>query len=219
MDLFFFDIETAGAYSDYSSFKLNDLKGAELFENKFNKMRWSEQYSSINDAYLNNAGIISAYGIIVCISYGFIKNDGTYLIKSIHGDEKDIISEFNEVLKKVETKSFKLSGFRILYFDIPWFLHKCHKYGIIPADIVSTYEKKPWEMRITDLSDDWKGKFAWSCSFDEMIYELNLDSPKEKMSGNQVHEKYWNGDILDIIEYCEADVKACIESSKLIYEK
>jgi predicted PolB exonuclease-like 3'-5' exonuclease len=217
MELFFFDIETAGAYSDYLNFKLNDIKGSELFENKFNKMNWQDKYSSINEAYLDNSGIISTYGIIVCISYGFIKNDGEYLIKSIYGEEIDIINQFNDVLKKVETKSFNLSGYRIFHFDIPWFLHKCHKYNITPAKIISTYNIKPWEMRITDLSEDWKGKFAWSYSFDEMVYELGLQSPKEKMSGDKVHEKYWNGNILEIVEYCEADVRACIEASKKIY--
>jgi predicted PolB exonuclease-like 3'-5' exonuclease len=72
-------------------------------------------------------------------------------------------------------------------------------------------------MRIVDLSEDWKGRFAWSYSFDEMIYELGLQSPKDKMSGSDVHSKYWNGDILEIKEYCEKDVSSCIDAHKLIY--
>ncbi len=217
MELFFFDIETVGQYPTYTDFLSNDKKGSELFLNKYNKM-WKE--SSLEDAYLNNSPIISTYGKIVCISYGFIKNDGTYNIKSLFGDdEKEIVEKFNLVLEKVQSKQFKLSGFRINHFDIPWVLHKLHRYGIKPADIISPYNKKPWDMRIVDMSDDWKSRFAWTFSFDEMIYELGLDSPKDKISGSDVHDKYWNGHIDEIVEYCEKDVKACIEASKIIYKK
>lgn len=216
MELFFFDIETAGNYDTFDNFTLNDRKGAELFKSKYEKM-WKDKYSDINEAYIDNAGILSTYGRIVCISYGFI-DKGVNFIKSIFADnEMEIVEKFNNVLKKVETKQFKISGFRIINFDIPWFLHKCHKYKIKPSDIVTTYGKKPWEMRIVDLSEDWKGRFAWSYSFDEMIYELGLQSPKDKMSGSDVHSKYWNGDILEIKEYCEKDVVSCIDAHKLIY--
>jgi DNA polymerase elongation subunit (family B) len=137
---------------------------------------------------------------------------------SIFGDnEEEIITRFKKVLLKVETKQFDLSGYRIFHFDIPWFLHKCHRYKIKPADIISTYNTKPWEMRVVDMSDDWKGKFAWSFSFDEMVYELGLDSPKDKMDGSEVHQKYWSGKLSEIVEYCEKDVRACIEASKVIY--
>jgi predicted PolB exonuclease-like 3'-5' exonuclease len=215
MELFFFDIETVGQYPTYREFESNDKRGADLFFNKWKKM-WKD--SSIEDAYLNNASIMSTYGKIVCISYGFIQNDGTYSIKSISGDnEEEIITRFNNVLFKVQTKQFDLSGYRIFHFDIPWFLHKCHKYKIKPAEIISTYNTKPWEMRIVDMSDDWKGKFAWSYSFDEMAYELGLDSPKDKMDGSEVHQKYWSGKLDEVVEYCEKDIKACIEVSKIIY--
>lgn len=215
MELFFFDIETVGQYPTYNEFEFNDKRGADLFFNKWKKM-WKD--STIEDAYLNNAPIMSTYGKIVCISYGFIQNDGTYSIKSIFGDnEEEIITRFNNVLLKVQTKQFDLSGYRIFHFDIPWFLHKCHRYKIKPADIISTYNTKPWEMRVVDMADDWKGKFAWSFSFDEMVYELGLESPKDKMDGSEVHQKYWSGKLSEIVEYCEKDVKACIEASKLIY--
>jgi predicted PolB exonuclease-like 3'-5' exonuclease len=216
MEYFFFDIETVGSYENFEQFKLNDQKGSELFESKYNKV-WKDQFS-IEEAYINNAGIISTYGKIVCISYGYIQNDGNFFIRSIYDDnEQDIITKFNKVLEKVQTKSFNLSGFRVMYFDIPWFLHKCHKWRIKPAEIISTYKTKPWDMRISDLADDWKGKFAWSYTFDEMIYELDLQSPKDKMSGSDVHQRYWNGELKDIVEYCEKDVISCIESSKIIY--
>ena len=220
MELFFFDIETCGNYPDFETFKLNDERGTKLFYSKFDKMSWVEKYDSINDAYINNAGVISTYGKVCCISFGFIDNSGNNQIKSFYGeDEKEIITEFNNLLKKIETKNFKLSGWRITHFDIPWLLHKLHKYNIEPANIILTYDKKPWEMRIVDMFEDWKGKFAWSISFDEMCYELGIHSPKTEMNGSQVHEYYWSGKLEEIKTYCERDVLACIEASKKIYKK
>lgn len=218
-DLFYFDIETVGAFRDFRSFKNNDERGYKLFENKYFKMKWDEKYDSIDEAYLENSPIISTFGKIVCISCGYIHDDGTFRITSYYGDdEKDIVNSFNELLKKIEKKNFNLSGFRILYFDIPWILHKLHKYRIKPCDIINTIDKKPWDMRISDLSDDWKGKFAWSYSFDEVAYQLGVDSPKENMNGSEVHISYYSGRIEDIKKYCESDIKASIEVSKKIYD-
>lgn len=217
-DLFMFDIETCGQYKDYDSFLDNDERGARLFMSKYEKMGWNEKYSDINEAYIENAGIISTYGKICCISFGYESN-GEKQVRSFYGDdEKEIVESFNNLLKKIEVKSFNLCGFRIFHFDIVWLLRKLSKYRIEPANIIYTYDKKPWEMRITDMADDWKGKFAWSNNFDELAYELGIPSPKSNMSGSDVHKYYWSGRIEDIKTYCEKDVETCIEISKVIYK-
>ena len=219
-ELFFFDIETVGNYPTLEDLRSSNQREFELFEKKFHKMKWDEKYDSMDEAYLNNAGIISTFGKIVCISCGYKDNNGEMRISSIYGDdEKDIVDRFNQYLKKIELKNFDLSGFRILYFDIPWVIHKLHKYDIIPADIISHYQKKPWEMRITDLSDDWKFKFAWSPSFDEVVYELGLKSPKSFMNGSDVHVEYHKGNLEMIKDYCEEDVRASIEVADKMYKK
>jgi predicted PolB exonuclease-like 3'-5' exonuclease len=219
MELFHFDIETAGQYKDYDTFLDSDERGSRLFMGKYEKMNWSEKYADVNEAYLENAGIISTYGRIVCISFGFTDNNGEKKISSFYGDdEQDIVNSFNNLLKKIETKNFNLSGFRINHFDIPWILHKLHKYGIEPANIIYLYDKKPWDMRITDMSDDWKGKFAWAFSFDEMCYELGVQSPKDVINGSDVHKYYWSGRIEDVKTYCEKDVSSSIDASLKIYK-
>jgi predicted PolB exonuclease-like 3'-5' exonuclease len=219
MELFMFDIETAGNYKDYNTFLDNDERGAKLFLGKYEKMNWKDKYEDINEAYLENAGIVPTYGRIVCISFGFIDNEGMSKISSYYGDnEEEIVTSFNNLLKKIETKSFNLSGFRINHFDIPWVLHKLHKYGIEPANIIYLYDKKPWDVRVTDMSDDWKGKFAWAFSFDEMCYELGVVSPKDIINGSDVHKYYWSGRVEDIKTYCEKDVSSSIDVSKKLYK-
>ena len=220
MELFHFDIETSGQYKDYETFLLEDERGAKLFESKYKKLGWEEKYSSIDEAYLENAGIVSTYGKIVCISFGFIDNYGESKISSFYGDnEEEIVNNFNELLKKIERKNFSLSGFRVNYFDIPWVLHKLHKYGIEPASIIYLYDKKPWDVRVVDMADDWKQKFAWAFSFDELCYELGVVSPKDLINGSDVHKYYWSGRVEDIKTYCEKDVEASIEVSKKLYKK
>ena len=218
MELFHFDIETTGQHPDFETFKSEDQRGSKLFEGKYLKMKWDEKYDSLNDAYCDNAGIVSTFGKIVCISFGYIDNTGEKKISSFYGDdERDIVDSFNNLLKKIETKSFNISGFRINHFDIPWVLHKLHKYGIKPADIIYMYDKKPWDMRITDMSDDWKQKFAWAFSFDEMCYELGVDSPKDIINGSDVHKYYWEGRVEEVKTYCEKDVSSSIDASLKIY--
>jgi predicted PolB exonuclease-like 3'-5' exonuclease len=216
-ELFHWDIETAAEYKDFATFEENDDRGAKLFKNKYTKMGWETKYGSVENSYMEQAGIISTYGRIVCISFGYLDN-GLERISSFYGDdEKDIIQKFNNLLKKIEIKNFNLSGFRILSFDIPYLLHKLNKYGIQPADIIITHNKKPWEMRITDMSDDWKGKFAWAFSFDEVAYELGIESPKDNMSGSEVHKYFWDGKVEEVKNYCEKDVITCIRVAQKIY--
>ena len=42
MELFHWDIETAGQYKDFETFEANDERGANLFKNKYNKMKKSK---------------------------------------------------------------------------------------------------------------------------------------------------------------------------------
>ena len=218
MELFHFDIETAGEYRDYDEFAKNDERGAMLFEGKWTRMGWDKKFS-LEDSYLDQSGIMSTYGRIVCISFGYIDSSGQKQIRSFYGDdERDIVSSFNDLLKKIGQKSFKLSGFRINHFDIPWVLHKLHKYEITPADILRPYEKKPWDMRIVDMADDWKQKFAYAFSFDEMCYELGVASPKVNMDGSLVHEYYHAGRLEEIKDYCEMDVSSSIDAGIKLYK-
>lgn len=218
MDLFMFDIETVGEYKSFTDFKEHDERGAKLFEGKWKRMGWDQKFS-LEDSYLDQSGIISTYGKICCISFGYIDSNNEKQIRSFYGDdEKEIVNNFNNLLKKIEQKSFKLSGFRINYFDIPWLLHKLHKYDITPVDMIYLYDKKPWDCRIVDMSDDWKQKFAYSYSFDEMCYELNVNSPKTKMDGSLVNEYFYSGRIEEIKEYCEADVSSSIDASLKLYK-
>jgi predicted PolB exonuclease-like 3'-5' exonuclease len=214
MKLMHFDIETCGNYPDWDTFKIKDPKGSELFEKKYNKIFKDD---AIEEAYLNKSPIISTYGKICCISMGFHTENGSRINSISSENEEEIINTFNQTLIKIDKKGYSLSGYRIKNFDIPWVLHKMHKYKIKPSNLIRPYFKKPWELRVVDLAEDWKQRFAWASTFDEVCYELGIPSPKEKMDGSKVHKEYFKGNLDKIVEYCEMDIKSSIELERLMY--
>jgi hypothetical protein len=67
-----------------------------------------------------------------------------------------------------------------------------NKYGITPSKIIDIYGSKPWDVHVVDLADEWKQKFKYFNTFDEVTYELGIDSPKDDIDGSMVHNVYWN---------------------------
>lgn len=219
MKLMHFDIETRGQYKDFASFETNEELGVKIFRDKF-ETYLHKDFDTIEEAYLNRCSLVSTYGSICCISMGYQLDEGEMKIFSMYGeDEKDIILKFNNHLIKASEYGFYLSGYNIKHFDIPWVLHKMHKYGIVPAPILNIYNSKPWEMRIIDMYEDWKQKTYSTYSFEEVCYELGIKTPKDDICGKDVHPLFWSGGIERIKEYCEKDIKASIEVEKKIYLK
>ena len=222
-DLFYFDIETVGRYKDYQTCLLEDSKGAELFEKKYHKNDWMKENSpTVDDAYKNFAGLFSTYGKIVCISFGYFtkKNEKGYTVSSIYGDDEEkIINEFSELLMKVSEKGMYLSGYVINAFDIPFIIHKIHKYKAPLPNILNIYDKKPWEVNIFDLADKWKFQTKYYASLDEVCYELGIESPKNDINGSEVHKVYWyNNDLERIKIYCEKDVLSTMKVGKRLLD-
>ena len=45
MELFHFDIETCGEFKSFTDFRLNDERGANLFEGKWKRMSWDQKFN------------------------------------------------------------------------------------------------------------------------------------------------------------------------------
>lgn len=222
-NLFYFDIETVGQYRSLTEFELADERGANLFKKKFDKNPFmSDRHQSVYQGYLEYSPIFSTFGKIVCISFGYFhdKNEQGYTISSIQYDnEEEIVIEFNKLLDKVGRKGMYLSGYRITSFDIPWVLHKLNRYNVTPSKLIDIYGTKPWDNKIVDLADEWKQKFKYYNTFDEVAYELGVDSPKDDIDGSMVHNVYWNeGNLSRIKTYCEKDVYASMMVGKKMFE-
>lgn len=208
-NLLYFDIETTSQYRSLDEFKINDSYGHNIFVKKYNKSKFFRgDTESANESYLEQAPIYSAYGKILCISFGYFKN-GKPVINSIYGDdEEDIIYNFNMLLDKVGKKHMMISGYKSSSFDVPWIVHKLNKYDIEPCSLLNIYGMKPWDIKSIDLADEWKQRFSKYVPLEEVAYELGIVNPKNDMSGDMVHNVYWEEDngLERIKTYCESDV-------------
>jgi len=224
-DLVYFDIETVGNYKDLESFQLNDSRGYNLFMRKIERKSntITDWKGDPNEVYKNKSPLIPEFGKIVCVSIATIKEiNGVEELKMMSycdNDEKNIITKVQKVFENISNKTLLgLCGFYINGFDIPWLNRKFLQYGLKIPRVLKKYNTKPWELNIVDLSDVWKNYGTLeNVSLDEMLYVLDIKSPKNIMAGKDVHDNYWIINNLDKIkEYCEGDVESCVDAAKKI---
>lgn len=221
-DYIYFDIETAGKYPDLETLKENDIRGYELFMRKIERkssqiIDWKEEP---NKVYMNKSSLIPEFGRVVCVTMAIVNsNDEIKIVSITDEDEKILIQKTHKTLTNFSNKSlYGLCGYYIKGFDIPWLNRKMLEYGFEIPKLLKTFSIKPWEMNIIDLADAWKSNGTLEpASFDEMLYVLDIDSPKTVIAGKDVHNSYWiEKDIKKIKTYCESDVLSCVKAGEKI---
>lgn len=220
-NLLYFDIETVGKYPDLDTLRSNDVRGYDLFMNKIERRKASEHSDWIgdpNDIYTKKAGIMPEFGKTVCVSIATATNGNVKMISAYDHDEEKIMKKVQSIFYKADKTLFQLCGYYIKGFDVPWLNKKMLSYDLEIPKILKTFDVKPWDTPIFDLSEVWKGIGTLeSASFDDMLYCLGIRSPKEDMCGKEVHTKYWQNNELERIKtYCEHDVMSCVEAAKKI---
>ena len=209
-DVLFLDIETVPRLSNFEN--LEDYE-KELWQEKKGKYKTEEETAA--DYYFNNAGIFAEFGKIICISAGWIAQNGmfsTFELKSFYGDdEKEILKEFTVFLKQraSTTRNLSLSGHNIREFDVPYICRRLIMNDLkLPEYFDNLQTKKPWEAGLLDSMDWWKfGDFKNYISLKLLAFCLGIPSPKDDISGKDVGKVYWqeNG-LVRIKTYCQKDV-------------
>ena len=154
---------------------------------------------------------VVAISAVICDDYGNFKK-----VSSINGDnEKDLIKQF---LAFIDNKNPKLISFNGRTFDIPMLMIRAMKYNLsCPA----YFEKENRELNKSKW-DNYRARYSDRFHVDLMdhitefgaVRGLKLDTVctligapgKYDVSGDQVLELYYNGEIEKIREYCESDV-------------
>jgi len=206
MYLLYFDIETAGKYKDFQTFKQLDERGANLFEKKATKHRWLEK-DTIDQVYLNKAALYSEFNIIVCITYGYEDPREGFRFKSLSGDEEKILKDSNKIWSNFIKKGYIGCGYNIKRFDLPLLNIKHYQHNVRIPHLLDVKDKKPWDIQHVDLFEKWNHGFNSYVSLDEVCYALGIESPKGQMDGSEVHSEFYAGNIERIIRYCEGDVE------------
>ena len=211
----YIDIETAGLFPDFFELEASNPQLADLWRKRcvwLNKADGTEK--SPRDLWWDKSALHPEFARVVCVSMGYLNDQDEKIIKTIsEEDEKELLTQLKDQLHKIDLIGWKIGGHTIKNFDIPFIGKRMLILGIDPPSILHVYTKKPWETSFLDISEIFSfGAYGQAhTSLDLMCCVLGVDSPKEEISGKDVHRVYWEGGIDKIIEYCEKDVAAVIE--------
>jgi DNA polymerase elongation subunit (family B) len=214
--ILFLDIETVSSKQDFN--ELTDtLKHLWMRKSKqFLADRSQEVTEELASKYYKEkAGIFAEFGKIVCISIGYLfkqKNKPSKLrIKSLFGDEVDILKSFNEVLNTHydDLETDFLCGHNIKEFDIPFICRRNIVHGLDLPRLLNIAGKKPWQLsHLLDTMELWRfGDYKNYTSLALLSGALDIPSPKDDIDGSMVGHVFWEEDDIErIVTYCEKDV-------------
>ena len=154
-NILFLDIETVPQHENYQSL---DDRWKKLWDRKANQIAKNEE--TPEELYAR-AGIYAEFGKIICISVGFIHDDGNgreFRIKSFYGEnEFTVLEEFCALLQhNYNPKSHFLCAHNGKEFDFPYLSRRILINGIKMPDMLDLAGKKPWDVKHLDTMNLWK---------------------------------------------------------------
>lgn len=208
----FVDIETVPSQAAYEEMP---LPFRELWEKKSSYFR--KENESAEDVF-QRAGIYAEFGKIICVSVGYLYQDGqnrTIRIKSFFGDDEEkLLTGFSDLLNNYSRKNkLSLCGHNGKEFDFPYLARRMLINGIKLPKVLDVAGKKPWEVSFIDTMDLWKfGDYKHFTSLDLLTRVFGIPTPKDQMDGSMVADVYYKDhNIKAIVKYCEKDVVAVIQ--------
>ena len=207
-NLLVLDIETIRSYRLYEDMP-ERLQAQWDRKSSFLK---SNEETTPKELFEDKAGIYAEFGKIVAISVGFFTYTGpelTLRVKGIYGkDETAILSEFNDLLQKFNSKNLILCGHNGKEFDFPYLSRRMLVNNIKLPDVLDTSGKKPWEVNHLDTMEMWKfGDRKNFTSLELLATLFDIPTSKDGIDGSQVSTVYYEEeDIERISKYCNKDV-------------
>jgi 3'-5' exonuclease len=208
-NILFLDIETV---SQQASFDELPEEWKPLWKRKAEVLLRNREEETIASIY-TRAGIYAEFGKIICISCGILQGTGEekkLVLKSFSGhDEKKVLQEFVEMLKKWATDNSKyLCAHNGKEFDFPYICRRMIVHNIAIPPLLHMAGKKPWEVNHLDTMELWKfGDFKSYTSLNLLAHTLGVPTPKDDIDGSMVGQVYWTeGDLARIVSYCQKDV-------------
>ena len=210
--IIYIDLEATPQHPDYDSL---DDRGKALW-NKFAERFVSDpKFVSVMHSYEDKAALYAEFGKIVCISCGYMSEEGFKVKSYTDEDEAWLLAAFVEDMNKF--KSVKFCGHNIKGYDLPFICRRLMAHNSKIPYWIDTAGKKPWDIHHIDTQELWKfGTFKDYISLDRLTYHLGLPSPKDKIDGSMVAAVYYGqGEYAEmtkedrikmISEYCEKDI-------------
>lgn len=219
--MLFFDIETAGLVKSSSelSEKMQELWAvrSEILRTQLASKYPDNKDKTDDELFQMKSALHAEFGRVVCVSFGkmkFVNEIPTAQIVSYSGeDEIDILEKSFKLMTGMAKNGVKPVGHNIKRFDVPFLCKRAFINKIELATPLQIWDKKPWETSLVDTSELWSFG-AWQegfTSLDLLATVLGVDSSKDDIKGDQVHENFWAGNIDRITEYCQKDVVALMQ--------
>ncbi len=203
--ILFIDIETVTQSEKYEQLSPEWQK---LWDEQFFR---NEEVSEKNPAerYALKGSLRAEFSKIVCLSLGCVifKDDQPHIyVKSLVGEEKDILEKFSAAVKKYDT----LCGHNGKNFDFPFIIRRLIANNMPIPQQLQIQGKKPWEITLLDTQEMWRfGDLAFP-SLDLLAKVLGLPL-KSGLDGSKVHETFYvKKDIAAIAKYCGEDVVSLV---------
>jgi len=220
--LLFIDIETVGSYKDsYELKKMNptlwdlwDTIGCSYFRRHYSE----DSEKDCDFLYKKYSALLPEFGKIVCVSVGFI-NGGEEKIQSFcTGNEKEDLIQLSTLLNKIKGLDFTLCGHNIKNFDLPYLGKRMLINNINPPTLLPSHDTKPWEIKALDTKEMWNfGSYKGLSSLHLVTSVMGIPSSKEgEVTGENVHESWYNDKKTEIMSYCEKDVSSLIKIIKKV---
>ena len=152
---------------------------------------------------------MAEFGKIICISVGFFSNEILRLKSFFGDDEKQLLTEFNEMMDNHYSHAkFMLCAHNGKEFDFPYIARRNLINGLRLPKLLDIAGKKPWEVNHLDTMELWKfGDRKNYTSLALLANIFNIPTPKDDIDGSDVARVYWEEKDLDrIVTYCQKDV-------------
>jgi len=151
-------------------------------------------------------------GEIICI--GFAIDEGplqTVSRATVEESETDVLKEFFGAIGR---ELFRWIGHNITGFDLRFLWQRCVVLGVEPVTFIP-YEDRSGSRQVQDLPCMWKGSFGKGyISHHDLCEILETGGKPDDINGSQVWDRFKEGDIARICEYCEGDVEQVRENYK-----
>ncbi len=198
----------------------------ELEERKKHIVATQKKYESIKEQeidfdedyiFVKYAPLYAEFGKVLCISIGVLDDKLTKTVVTLANNETEESNE-REALKQFRLfcdghPELKLAGFNIKGFDIPFLIKRYLLLGEQLPKALQLRNKKPWEVFVLDIMEDWKGMGWEMTGLETIAVALGLPSPKEEFQNYEMNILLSTGKITvdDCVKYCERDVNTEID--------
>jgi len=155
---------------------------------------------------VHKTGLSGLFGQVLCIGYAIDDAPVEVIYEPLMKHENVLLAIFREIACDKQAYCINtLVGHNILDFDAPFLSQRMMINGLKP---LFRHGTKPWDMAIDDTMTMFACGKREMYSLKNLCLAFGVQSPKDSMSGSEVHQYWLDGRHDEIAEYCKRDVEA-----------